>query len=205
MIYRRWCNNRVISYCPVKSLSNWFSIYRKTVRMAEAESAEWLTVPQVQLEKLFPVGCFAHWILKASGKVFRSDDSMVPADNKMILYFFLCVTNICLVLEAWLAAAFSIWSSLELMFQWDKVSKAVHWSLLYIEKLRSKGNAQCLPLTFALTKKRCSILRARKTIIMLLWCSTILLYGVSLYVVFMLGIRTGEWRLEGGPHFLWIP
>lgn len=76
----------------------------------------------------FPADCFAHWILRASGKGFRSDDSMVPVDNKMIISF-LFLTNICLVLEAWLAAASSVWNALELMFQWHKLGKADHWRL----------------------------------------------------------------------------
>lgn len=53
---------------------------------------------------------------------------MVPVDNKMI-FSFLFLTNICLVLEAWLAAASSIWNALELMFQWHKLGKADHWRL----------------------------------------------------------------------------
>lgn len=56
--------------------------------MVEAKAAEGLTVPQLQFAKLFPVGCFAHWILRASGKVFRRDGSVVPVDNKMIFFFF---------------------------------------------------------------------------------------------------------------------
>lgn len=75
------------------------------------------------------------------------------------------------MLEAWLAAASSIWNALELMFQWHKLGKADHWRLLYSEKLRSGGHVRCLLLTFALTKKQCSIGTAQKTIIMLLWCA----------------------------------
>lgn len=91
MIYSHWCNNRVISYWPVKSLSNWFNICRKIVGMGKAKAAQWVTEPQ--LAELFPADCSAHCILRASGMGFRGDDSMVPVDNKMIIssffiYFF---------------------------------------------------------------------------------------------------------------------
>lgn len=86
---------------------------------------------------------------------------MVPVDNKMIIYFFF-LTNICLVLEAWLAAASSVWSTPELTFQCHKVGKAIPWRLRHTKQLGS-----CLPLTFALTKKRCSVIIAQETTIML--------------------------------------
>lgn len=158
--------------------------------MVKAKAAERVTV--AQLAKLFPADCFALRILRASGKCFRSNDSMVPVDNKMIFSLFFCLTNICLVLEAGLAAAPSIWSTLELMFQWHKLGKADHWRLLYSEKLRSGGSVQCLLLTFALTKKHCCIRIAQESIIMLLWCAGCCFTGfLSLFSPWL----EGEWGL----------
>lgn len=165
MISSHCCNNSVISCCPVKSLSNRFNIYRKTVQLVEAKAADWLCPSLWSSRPALPHGVFfAHWILRASGKLFRRDGAAVPVDNKMIIY---CFFNICLVSEAWLADACTIWNAPSSHFGGTAWGGSLGIALCWKAQVWGK---YAMAVTFPLTKECRFIIVAQRTIIMPNWC-----------------------------------
>lgn len=108
----------------------------------------------------------------------------------------------CLKLGWQLLAAFeALWSSRFNDINWARLSTG-GWDSA---KLRSGRSVQCLLLTFALTKKLCSMRIAQKTIIMLLWCAGCCWTGfLSLYSSWCYFFFFSEGCKGRGANFTWI-